>query len=238
MNNKYAVVSNKVPQICSKLEEFGYKLIYTESVDGFISYEKNHADIQCITVDDKVFVLNVCCELSTKLREIGFNVTHTTDYIDGIYPNNVRLNAKIIGSNVICKEESLDSKLKRHLLNNNYNLINVNQGYAACSCVKVNENAIITADNSIYRALKSTYIDVLKIHEGYIDLYGAGENTHGFLGGASVLLNKSNLLFFGDIRKHPAYDKINSFCRKRNVNIHYIDSIQLTDIGGAVLLNI
>ncbi len=238
MSDKFAVVSNKVPQISSKLEEFGYKLIDSESVDAFISYEKNHADMQCLAVDDKVFVLNVCKDLYDKFKKIGCNVKYTADQIEGKYPNNIRLNAKIIGKNVICKKEFIDSELKKHLMLNKYNLIDVNQGYASCSCVKVSENAVITADKSICNALENTTIEVLKIQEGHIKLYGAGENTQGFIGGASVLLDKNNLLFFGDITKHPEYQKITYFCNKRNVNIHFIDSIDLTDIGGTTLLNI
>ncbi len=237
MKDKFAVLSNVVPQICSKLEDFGYKLIYTESVDGFISYEKNHADMQCLAVDNKVYVLNTCNKLYNKIKDTGCNVAYTADYIDGSYPNNVKLNAKIIGNKIICKTDSMDSELKRYLKQNNYEFIDVNQGYAACSCVKVSKNSIITADNSIYNALKNTEIEVLKINEGHIKLYGAEKDTYGFIGGASVSLDENNLLFFGDIRKHPDYDLIKSFCYKRDVNVHYIKSLMLTDIGSAVLLN-
>lgn len=235
--NKIAVVSLDIPEICSALKQFGFKLIYTESVDGFISYEKKHADMQCLSVDSKLFVLSQCEILGQELINSGFDVTYTSKLASGDYPNNILLNAQIVGKTVIGKINSLDIKLVDYLKKNDFSIVNVNQGYTACSCVKVDNNSIITADNSIYNALTNTNIDVLKIEEGNIVLHGAEDRTHGFIGGASTLIDENNLLFFGDIKKHPDYNRIKSFCESKNVSIHSINNIPLTDIGGAILLN-
>ncbi len=235
--NKLAVISHEVPQICDVLESFGYKLIYTDSVDGFISYEKRHADMQIICIDGKVLVLSACKALCDELENLGVDFDVITDEFDGKYPNNILLNAKKIGNNIIGKTEHLDSSLVDYCTQNNYNLINVNQGYAACSCINVADTAVITTDPSIFKALSDTSIDVLKVSQNGIKLHGAGENTEGLIGGASVTLDDNSILFFGDITKHQDYIPIKEFCKKYNVEIRYINNLKLTDIGGAILLN-
>ena len=235
--NKTLIISNAEPTVCDKLTKLGYKLIYTECVDGFISYEQKHADMQCIVVENKVFVLSQCNDLYNKLIDQNFDVIKTEKPAGAKYPKNILLNAKIVGKNLIGKIDSLDKGLVNFCIGNGYNLIDVNQGYAACSILKVADNAIITSDESIYKALKNSEIDVLKICSGYIKLAGAKREEDGFIGGASVNLGDS-VLFFGDIKKHPDYKSIVEFCLNKGVNVILIEKTPLTDIGGAVLLNI
>lgn len=235
--NKIAVISNAVPLITEKFTDLGFKLIYTDAVDEFISYEQKHADMQCLVVDDKVFVLSLCDNLFNKLKKLGYKVIKTQNKYSGTYPNNILLNAKIVGKYLIGKIKNLDTGLLEYCKNHNYIPINVKQGYSACSMLKVTDNAIITADNSIYKTLKYTDIDVLKISEGNIRLYGAEEDTYGFIGGASAKIDNNTVVFFGDIRKHPDYLSIVKFCSEREVNIEYIKDMQLIDIGSGILLN-
>ena len=228
--------SKKNKRICDKLHSLGYKLIYTECVDGFISYEQNHADMQCICVEDTIFVLKNCCKLRKLLENYTSNIVTTKNIADGEYPNNILLNAKIIGKNLVGKIDNLDSTLIHFCTARGYKLINVKQGYSGCSILKVTENAVITTDNSIYRALSNTDIDVLKISQNGISLFGAKRGEQGLIGGASTNLGDS-ILFFGDITKHENYAEIKNFCKERNISIEYIDDLELTDRGGGILLN-
>lgn len=236
--NKYAIISNEVPAICDALKEFGYKLIFTDCIDEFIPYEKSHADMQCCVIKDKVFVLNSAKSLLEELQKLRIKHNISSDIVSGKYPDNIKLNVLFLSDKLICKTDAIDSAIIKYCKRNNIDLINVKQGYASCSCAKISNTAIITADESIYAALKNTDIDVLKISPSGINLYGAKRGECGFIGGASVLLNECNVLFFGDITAHCDYNKIKEFCTSNNVRINYIPNIPLTDIGGCVLLNI
>lgn len=236
MNNKIAVISNVIPEICHKLESLGYTTIYTQNVDEFITYEQLHADMQCIKIGNKVFVLSGCKKLGNQLLAKGADVEYTKDFYTGKYPGNIKLNALILGKKIIARTDCLDKSVIDFCEHNNYHFIKVKQGYSACSCVKVDDNSIITADKNIYETCVKLGIDVLKINEGYIKLHGAGENTYGFIGGASVNLGDT-ILFFGDISKHPDYDRINEFCAEKCLNIDYIKDIELTDIGSSTIFN-
>lgn len=235
MNKKIAIVSNAIPQICNKLESLGFKLIYTQSVGEFISYEQKHADMQCLKVENKVFVLSGCQKLGEQLLIEGADVEYTSDFYCGKYPDNIKLNALVLGKKIIGKTEHLDKKLVKFCEDNDYRFINVKQGYSACSCAKVNDNSIITADKSIYDSCLRLNIDVLKIKEGFIKLDGAEEHTYGFIGGASVNLGDT-MLFFGDITEHPDYKSISEFCNSKGIRVDYIKNLDLTDIGSTTLL--
>ena len=117
--------------------------------------------------------------------------------------------------------------------NNGIKTVNVNQGYARCSTLIVAQNAAITADKSIEKALKSNGAEALLISEGNIRLEGF---DYGFIGGASCTDEKT-VYFFGNVKKHPDYEKIKAFCDRYNSNIEILcEDEPLTDIGGAVLI--
>ncbi|MBQ8538016.1 MAG: hypothetical protein IJ433_00010 [Ruminococcus sp.] len=237
MNDKHILISDKNKTICDTLKSLGYKLIYTECVDEFISYEQNHADMQCIQVEDTVFILSNCKKLNNQLKTITKNLIETESLAHGKYPHNVLLNAKVIGKNLIGKIDYLDKKLVNYCVDKGYNLINVKQGYSGCSILKITDNAVITTDESIYKALQNTEIEVLKISQNGIELLGSKRGEQGLIGGASINLGES-ILFFGDISKHEDYENIVKFCNSKNISINYIKDMNLTDIGSGVLLNI
>ncbi len=206
-----AILSAKYPQFTQSLSELGYEVIPSETVGCFIGYEQQHADMQCLILDDTAFVLSCCKRLANTLRS-AYNVILCADDIRGDYPHNVALNAAVAGENLICRVDSLNDKVKAYCKANDFTLINVKQGYAKCSCAVVSYNAVITEDVGIYRKLSKTDIEVLLIGKG----------------------NKSNntLYFCGDICEHPDFDKIKGFCDKHGTNIECLSDSQLLDIGG------
>ena len=109
--------------------------------------------------------------------------------------------------------------------------INVNQGYTRCSTLVINDRAAITSDISIKNALESNGAEVLLISPGNIFLDGF---DYGFIGGAGVSFD-GKTVFFGNVKKHPDYEKIRGFCKKYNSKLEILcEHIPLTDIGGAV----
>lgn len=236
--SKHIVISNQNKDICSYLSELNYNLIHTDCISEFIDYEQKHADMQCLALFDSIFVLKNAKKLSEKLREMNINVIETQSVANGKYPENILLNALVIGRYIVGKIDCLDRKLIEYAEKNGYKLINVNQGYTACSCCKISETAVITTDQSIYRALSETDIDVLKITNNNIVLDKAKRGECGFIGGASCRLDDNCILFFGNITKHEEFESINNFMKKHNVSYKYIENLSLIDIGSAVLLNI
>ena len=228
-----AILSAEYPVFAESLKNRGFKIIESVNIEKLIPYERRHADMQCLIIDDTAFVLSCCSEIAESLK-LDHKVILCGDNIDSNYPDNVPLNAAVVGNNVIARLNSLDAKVKEYCINRGYTLINVRQGYAKCSCAVVSDNALITADKGIYNSLKETNIDVLLIQEGRVRLEGA---DYGFIGGASgldVTSGKRTLYFTGDIAKHPDHERIKAFCAKHETAIISLSESALTDIGGIV----
>ena len=231
MNN--VILSAKHPIFAAKLQQLGYHVIHSESVGCFIPYEQDHADMQCLILDQTAFVLDCCHRLKQALSEY-YQVVSCSEGISGAYPHNVALNALLLGKRVIARVDSLDEKIKRYCAENRYELIHVKQGYTKCSCAVVNDHAIITADKGVYRSLKELNIDILLIEEGRVKLDGA---PCGFIGGATGLdhsPDKRTLYFSGNIQLHPDGERIERFCEQHGTEAISLSEDEVRDIGGII----
>lgn len=227
------ILSGEYPVFGKRLSELGYHVMLTKPLPQLISYERYHADMQCLIFDDHAFVLRECTSLAETLSEY-YHVVLTEEDIGGKYPDNVKLNAAVVGNTIVANLKALDKKALTYAEKAGYQLIYVNQGYAKCSMAVVSDRAVITADSGIYNSLKEAKIDVLKIRQGRVRLSGA---EYGFIGGASGLdINngKRTLYFAGCIERHPDYAEIKMFCDQHRTKIVSLTEDNLTDIGGII----
>ena len=148
-----------------------------------------------------------------------------------IKAKGVKLNVLIAGHNAIADFKHADGAVKRLL--DGYNLINVKQGYAKCCTAVVDDNSVITADESIYKAAVMNNINCLKITPGHIDLC---ERYYGFIGGCSFKPDNNTIVFTGDIDTHPDSESIISFCTERNVKVESLTNKPLFDVGGVIII--
>ncbi len=213
---KKLVMSKKYPCFCEELNKFGYEIIPTKKINTFLEPEQYHADMQILCIKNKVITLDDC------IKKPGKN-----------YPENILLNCLYHNNKLYGKLSATDSSVREYCRENNIETVNVNQGYTRCSTLVVNDKAVITADKSIEKGMKNNGVEVLLISAGNIVLEGF---DYGFIGGASFSDNNT-IYFFGDITKHPDYNKIKEFTSKHNSIIEILCKTQpLTDIGGAVLI--
>ena len=152
---------------------------------------------------------------------LGKRVISGKTSLSSHYPNDIAYNVLIFKNKAFGKKDYIDPVVLNELKKRNIEFINVNQGYAKCSCC-VCENGIITADDCIYRVLCENNVNSLKITPGHVELSGY---DYGFIGGASGVID-GKLTFFGDVSKHPDFLKIKEFC-----DFDYFDNFILTDIG-------
>ena len=162
------------------------------------------------------------------LKENRYNVIFI-DKIQPGYKTESFLNF-IINDKYIIRNEKTALKLED---TGNRKLINVRQGYTSCSTLCVTDDAYITDDDNIYNTLISNKIDCLLISKGNIDLPGY---DYGFIGGASVKLNETEILFFGDFENKTEKNNVIKFLEKYNIKALFIENKKLTDIGSALIL--
>ena len=188
----------------------------------------SHVDMNLCVIDNTVFLPkeNYIADL---FCEYGYYVKIIREELENEYPYDVPLNCKSIGNTVILNRKTVSKDILEFCEKSGKKIIDVPQGYAACSCCCLSENAFITSDKGIYNALVQNGLSPLLIKEGYIELK---PYNYGFIGGASGFIGDT-LYFFGDITKHADYRKIDCFLAENKIKYKYFD-FPLTDIGGII----
>lgn len=226
------VVIGRHSEIIEKLNLLGIETIVLDENPDIDFSVRNHADMAVVHIGKNNVILDKRqVSAAKKLTSLGFNVKFTDEKITGEYPFDVRLNFAIIGDKLLCGKKSEQSEL----FELPFEKITVNQGYCRCSVCILNEKAIITDDESIFKKCRDIF-DVLLIEKGDILLE---DKPYGFIGGASVKADMNTVMFFGSLEYHRDKDKIKAFLKKHGMTyIELFDGL-LTDIGSvtAVLQN-
>ena len=151
------------------------------------------------------------------------NVELDTVALQPEYPYDIAFDALAAGDILYCLEAHTAETVKRHF----GKIVNVRQGYAACSTLLLNEKAAVTADGSISKALKQNGITVLDIAPEGIALPGYNS---GFIGGASAVVGDT-VIFFGNLSDHPSKNEIVNFCQEQGFETLDFPALPLTDYG-------
>ncbi|WIF94260.1 DUF6873 family GME fold protein [Caminicella sporogenes] len=231
---KTVIVDRRVPRcIQNKIRAEGINIIKTCCCSDLYEAISCHPDILMHHVGGNEIVVspNVYEHMRFQFEKLNFNVILGETILGSTYPNNIAYNVGRIGKFAVHNFKYTDKMLFKKLVEKDIKLINVKQGYAKCSICIVNENAVITSDKGIAKQLDRYGIDVLFISPGYIDLPGL---NYGFIGGASGLVDKDKILFFGDIRLHPDYEKIKLFLDKYSIRLDYVENEKLIDLGSII----
>ena len=225
------IMSTELTEVNNNLCKLGFNIIESECVNALLPFERQHADMQCLKINDTFFVLKECKSLIKTIQKIGFNVIETEKDVIDKYPGNVLLNAVYLENKLYCNEKSLDNAVKNYCTEYEIEIINVNQGYTKCSTAIVG-NGFITSDRGIFNAISRSGVEGLLIDSGSINLNGV---DYGFIGGCSFSDNE-NVYFTGDIKQHPNYTDIKKFCDNKNINIVCLGEHNLYDIGGFIII--
>lgn len=171
-------------------------------------------------------------DIAAAVRKHGLTFVSSDTIQRDEYPYDCAFNALRLGDFLYCRSDTLAPEAAEAARESGIAVVNVAQGYAACSTLKVDERSIVTADKSIARAAKNNGADVLLIQAGFIELEGYG---CGFIGGASAVVG-GNVILFGNRNSHPDAERIIEFCRERGKNIIDMPDMPLTDFGGLLVL--
>ena len=192
-----------------------------------------HPDMQITHIGGENIVCEPSCfeYYSGALTSLGFNVICGKTRLDSNYPADIAYNVARVGSRAIHKAYSTDGVILNFFKRDDISIIDVAQGYTKCAVAIVNENAVITADRGIAKALDGTGMEVLVISEGGVVLEGM---SCGFIGGACGLAAPNLLIFCGNIEKHADYKRIKEFTSGHGVEILSLSSGSMIDIGSVI----
>ena len=225
------IISPEYSEVTDRIKDLGVELVYTKPINNLIPYERFHADMQALAIGDTVFISKSSLNLAESV-DLSTSQLVMCNELERNYPKNVALNAALVGNNLLCKSDSIAVEVKDYCKINDINVVDTKQGYAKCSALVLNSNALITSDVSISKSAAQKNIDVLLINEGHIYL---DDNTCGFIGGASGVVGDT-VMFFGDIMTHPDCDKIVEYIKQNGMEYVSLCGGVLRDIGGLVLI--
>jgi len=202
------------------------------SAPGFSSSLKNHADIQLCQIEDHFFIHPLFDSLTAEKINNYSKIVKCAKPISEAYPYDASYNACYTGKYLIHNLNYTAPEILDFCKLGNIPTIHVNQGYARCSILPVNAEAVITADIKSADIIKKSGLDVLLIQNGFIKLKGF---KYGFIGGCCGI-HKNNIYFTGNINKHPDHEKILSFLEKCGMKAEFL-SEELIDIGSIFFMN-
>lgn len=229
---KLAAISESAGESRLFLNSLGIKTIEIKNNFNLSESVSSHADIRMLHIQNKC--LYVYFDEKNLFKNLQFFTVESINYkMSKKYPDDVRLNCAIIGNKIICNKRTIAKEILEFAESNNFIIINTKQGYSRCSICIINENAIITDDDSIYKAAQNFFDDTLLISKGSIGLKGA---NYGFIGGCTGKIGKNKIAFNGRIESHSDHNKIIDFLNKYNMYAVELTNRKLEDIGGILPL--
>lgn len=149
--------------------------------------------------------------------------------LSDLYPYDCLFNNFRIGRTLVCGMGA-DYLIQAYAQYEECRTILVEQNYVKCCSIPINENAIITCDFYIGRALRSNGFDVLTVND--CDNIGLRGYSHGLIGGCAVMLSDKLLGFTGNLNKYTYGNDIRDFCDNHGVDAISLSSGPMYDYGG------
>ena len=226
-------ISVSAGEAIKKLNALSIKTVIVEPDKKLPEGISSHADLQLLHLEKNNIIISSGSEhLFGSLNKLGFEVDISCEL--GLnYPDDVLLNAKLVGKYIMCNKKTVSSKVLDFADKTSLTIIDVKQGYSGCSVCVLNENAIITDDKSIFTAAQFFLNDVTLIEKNSIRLKNY---NYGFIGGCCGKISKNRIAFNGSIMSHSDYNKIADALNRNNIEAVELHNGVLEDIGGIMPL--
>lgn len=236
---KYLLIDERMRDVEKQtLKNLGYELIEIKKSTNVYPEISSHVDIFACKIKDKVIVEKSAYKmLKNKLNNDENILISGKTMISYDYPNDIKYNVCIVGNKAIHNFKHTDSKITQELEKNNFEIINVKQGYSNCSIAVIDEKSIILSDRGLYNNLKNSGLDILFLD--YIpdiklfDENGEYSQKNGFIGGAISKIG-DNIVVFGDLDKIDYYCNIRKFIESKNLKIIDFEGLDVVDYGGVI----
>lgn len=236
---EYILIDNRMRnKEQNMLKYLGYKLVKLPKSNNVYNEISSHVDIFACKVGDTLFVEKSMYEdLVFMLKDTEYNVVSGKEEVGINYPEDIKYNVCILGNYAIHNFKYTDKNLLDYLKDNNFELINVEQGYTNCSIAVIDESSVITTDKKIAEKLIANNISVLLLDYvpdiKLIDEYGNYSNMTGFIGGAIGKVD-NNIIVFGDLNKIDKNNQIRDFIKSRNLNLIDFKGLDVIDYGSII----
>jgi len=229
---KFAIIDVRASdKILQSIENLGYEIILAKPYPGVSKSCSSHPDIFLFRLSpgEIIYAPGTDEKLLQQLEKYGITLIEGCERPREGYPREIKYNAIIIGKKLFHRIDSTDRRIIEEAGKRKLELINVRQGYTACSTCLVREDLIITADKGIHREAVKRGIESLLIPlQKNILLEGV---DWGFIGGATGRIDDSRLAVAGSIRSLEDWELIEKYLHEKGVEIINLSHERVTDLG-------
>lgn len=208
---KEIIVGAAAEPFINDFNALGIKTIVGDSEKALQAPVRGHIDMSVMSFGSGLYYLSKTQRrIGEWIDSVGGKAVIDDENLGYEYPLDVPFNCVIIGTDFICNSKTVSPQILGVAISRNLRIIDVKQGYTKCSLCPVRENAVITDDSGIEKALLKYGYDVLKVSKGSVRLNGF---DYGFIGGCSAMISRDILLFLGNFEMHSDKDRIKAFCK-------------------------
>lgn len=213
----------------------GVDIVKTVPSSDLYDAINGHPDILVHHIGDNKLVIapNVFEQLKPVFLKKGFALTKGETWLNRNYPGNIAYNVLRVGSFAFHNTKYTDVAIKKEFKKNNIKLIHINQGYSKCSASVIREDAVITSDYKLAKAVERCGIECLLIKPGGIVLEGL---NYGFIGGAGGMISENTMAFTGNLENLQDKYKIVDFLSRKGIQVKILSRKQIFDIGSIIPL--
>ncbi len=237
MKIKIAITDSRIrPEEERRLILAGFKVITLPPFTKLSLPVASHTDMLMCKIDNEIIsfadyseeAAYIFADLSAMLIPCGMKFVLTDDGVSNEYPNDAKLNVLQMGKKIFCNTQHASRYILKRAESLGYEIIHTRQGYPACTVLKLNDYAAITADRGMASVLTENGIRVTLIENGDIELY---PYEYGFIGGCGAVY-EGKLYLFGNPLLHRNADKIFSAAEAEGIEIIPLCNETLHDLGG------
>ena len=224
----FAIVDFRMPDnIKNALENEGFSVL---SMPPFLRLSEpvsSHPDMLMLLHGSTVYTYKEYRQIAKRefdiLEKNGIQIICEDMTPSPDYPKDIAFNCFFLGDKAFGRADSLAPCV--HKIADR--LINVRQGYSACSTVVLDSSHIITEDKSIADAAEREGVSICLIDRGGVAL---SPYEYGFIGGASGVFGKT-VYFTGSIEAHTCYERIKNFITEAGMRALSLSNALLYDFG-------
>lgn len=237
---KVALTDQRISKCCERaLEIKGFHVIKLPPMKQLPASMASHPDMLLTYIDGVILTSAEYCDCAayafSEIRELLPHIKiKFCDTTQGeIYPYDAVYNVLSIGKKIFCRKRSVAPEIIEFAKERNFEVIDVNQGYPACTTLALGNSYAISADPGMRKALFDNGVFVYTIDNGGILL---PPYEYGFIGGASGVY-KDKAYFLGNLDSHPSQRIIKDACLKAGITPVSLSDEKLADLGRIIFLD-
>ena len=237
---RVALTDKKITTACERaLEIKGFHVIKLPPMKNIPEPMASHPDMLLAYIDGVILTsaeycdsaAHVFCEIRDLLPHIKIKFCDTAP--GDKYPYDAVYNVLTIGNKIFCRQKSVAAEILEFAQERGLEIINVNQGYPACTTLALGNSRAVSADVGMCKALASCNISASAIDNGGILL---PPYEYGFIGGAAGVY-KDKAYFLGNLDFHPSKKIIKDACIASGIEPVSLSDEKLRDLGGIIFLD-